>query len=119
MKVAILGASAKPERYAYRALEQLLEKEHEVYPVHPKLQFVKGQRVYNSLADIKDKIETLTLYVGPARTNEMIDEIIALNPERIIFNPGAENDKLRDKAEAAGIKTMYACTLVLLSTNQF
>ncbi len=35
------------------------------------------------------------------------------------MNPGAENDDLAAKAEAAGIEVDYACTLVLLQTGAF
>lgn len=119
MKVALLGATSKTDRYAYLALEKLLAAGHEVYPVNAKLQMLLGKRVYASLAEIKEKIETLTLYVGPAKTNTMIEEILALHPKRIIFNPGTENDLLRDKANTLGIETIYGCTIVLLSTNQF
>ncbi|MBU0579686.1 MAG: CoA-binding protein [Candidatus Margulisbacteria bacterium] len=119
MKVALLGATAKSDRYAYKALEKLIEKEHKVYPIHPKMEFLLGKKVYSSISEIDVDIDTLTLYVGKARSDIMIDEIIALNPRRIIFNPGAENDLLRDKAKAAGIEALYACTLVMLTTGQF
>jgi hypothetical protein len=44
---------------------------------------------------------------------------LELNPKRIIFNPGAENDELLILAEQAGINTLEACTLVLLRTGQY
>jgi hypothetical protein len=42
-----------------------------------------------------------------------------LNPKRIIFNPGAENPELEKKAQAKGIETEEACTLVMLSIGNF
>jgi hypothetical protein len=42
-----------------------------------------------------------------------------LKPERIIFNPGAENPELEALADQAGIKVLEACTLVMLNTRQF
>jgi hypothetical protein len=45
--------------------------------------------------------------------------MIALKPERIIFNPGTENPILVQLAHAAGISTIEACTLVMLSTGQY
>jgi predicted CoA-binding protein len=119
MKVALLGATAKPDRYAYKALEKLIEQNHEVYPIHPKLEFLLAKKVYSSVTELNTPIDTLTLYIGKARSDTMLKEIIALKPGRIIFNPGAENDLLRDKAELVGIETMYACTLVMLNTEQF
>ena len=45
--------------------------------------------------------------------------MVNLNPDRVTFNPGAENPGLREMLEAHGIHTEEACTLVLLSTGQF
>jgi hypothetical protein len=49
----------------------------------------------------------------------LADEIIAAKPGRVIFNPGTEHPEMAKRFQAAGIKTMEACTLVLLSTGQF
>ncbi|MFT6873748.1 MAG: hypothetical protein ACJAVN_002770, partial [Roseivirga sp.] len=40
-------------------------------------------------------------------------------PKRIIFNPGTENQELKNKAESAGIECVEACTLVMLSVGNF
>ncbi|MFX8700478.1 CoA-binding protein, partial [Acinetobacter baumannii] len=47
------------------------------------------------------------------------DYLIQLHPKRIIFNPGTENETLKKLAQANGISTMEACTLVMLSTGQY
>jgi len=66
-----------------------------------------------------EDIDTVTLYINPTRQTEYYDYILSLKPKRIIFNPGTENPELEQLAEKNGIKTMEACTLVLLSTGQF
>jgi hypothetical protein len=45
--------------------------------------------------------------------------MLALQPKRIIFNPGTENDELMALASKQGIICQEACTLVLLSTGQY
>jgi len=42
-----------------------------------------------------------------------------LNPKRVIFNPGTENPDLYKILEENSIEYTEACTLVLLSTNQY
>ncbi len=49
----------------------------------------------------------------------MNDYILSLKPKRIIFNPGTENIILKNLAEAQGITTEDACTLVLLRLGQY
>lgn len=119
MNVALIGATDKPDRYAYQAMKLLLEKGHRVFPVHPRLTEIEGTRVYQTLSAIPERVHTVTLYVGAPRSTPMIDDILACRPQRIIFNPGAENAALEKKAQAAGIKTVCGCTLVMLKTNQF
>ena len=117
--VAVLGASPKPDRYAYRAMEMLRQHGHRVVPVNPAFAEILGQTCYPSIADIPEPIATVTLYLGKERSDPLIPEILAAKPRRIIMNPGAENEKLADEARAAGIEVDYACTLVLLQTGAF
>jgi predicted CoA-binding protein len=114
----VLGASPNPERYSYMASVMLLEKGHAVYPYGIK----KG--MIQSLSILQDwpspgSIASLTLYLGPAAQAEYYDQIIALKPARIIFNPGTENPVLVELAHAANITTIEACTLVMLTTGQY
>jgi hypothetical protein len=44
---------------------------------------------------------------------------VDINPDRVIFNPGTENKEFQNILSKNGIKTEIACTLVLLSTNQY
>ena len=88
------------------------------------LLLVEGKELLRMLHLIKDKIalndiDTVTLYLNNKHQQEYHDYILSLKPKRIIFNPGAENPELEKLAEENGIKTMEACTLVLLSTGQF
>jgi hypothetical protein len=119
MNVAVLGASNKPDRYSYKAVKLLRECGHQVFPIHPKLEDIEGIKVYRSLKDISEEIQTLTLYVSADKSSQIIDEIVECQVKRIIFNPGSENEELKLRAENAGIEILDACTLVMLKTNQF
>ena len=117
--VAILGASDRPDRYAYMAMKMLMEYGHSVYLVNPQLTQVEGLACVPSLSDVKVRIETLTLYVNPKISSQLKKEILALNPQRVIFNPGTENSELEDELSQSNISCVEACTLVMLKTNQF
>lgn len=119
MNTVIIGASDKPDRYSYKAKNMLTQHGLKSILVHPSLKEIDGQPVFNSLADVKDKIHTITVYVRPEISDQMFDEIIALKPKRVIFNPGSENPNLERKLTERGISCEEACTLVLLSTDQY
>jgi uncharacterized protein len=118
-RVVILGASNKPDRYSYKAQKMLQQHGHEVITVHPALTEVEGVAVVPSLAAVSGQVDTLTLYVNPAISGAAADDIVALKPGRVIFNPGTENPALADRLADAGIPSQEACTLVLLKTGQY
>ena len=117
--VAVMGATPKSDRYAYKAMQLLRQYGHRPIPVNPAFPEVLGETCYRSIADAPKPIDTVTMYLGKQRSDPLIDEIVAAKPRRIIMNPGAENDELAKKAEAAGIKVDYDCTLVMLQTGSF
>ena len=117
--VAILGASPKPERYAYKAFRMLGDYGHRPIPINPAFDEILNEKCYPTIADAPKPIDTVTLYLGELRSNPLIDEIIQAKPRRIIMNPGAENPALAEKAEEAGIEVVEGCTLVMLQTGQF
>ena len=80
---------------------------------------IDGVKVFKLLKDIPEKIDTITFYVAQNTSSMMLDDVIDVFPRRIIFNPGAENPDLFRKAQEKGIDVIDACTLVLLSTQQF
>ena len=117
-KTLVLGASYNPSRYSYLAVQRLRMHGHPVVAVGRKNTIV-GDVVIDKEKKAFDSIDTVTLYLNPAHQREYYDYILSLKPKRIIFNPGAENEELETLARKQQIKTMDACTLVMLSTNQY
>ncbi len=117
--VAILGASENPERYAYKAQTRLMEHGYHVIPVSPTGKTVLGVSGLKNLHDIQEVVDTVTLYVGPKNLQPQLDDLLALKPRRVIFNPGTEDQAIQETLEKAGIHVVEACTLVLLSIDQF
>ena len=118
-RVVVVGASSKPERYSNRAVRLLLQYQHEVLPVHPAESAIEGVSVLKDLTQVTGPIDTVTLYVSATISSGLAEGLRQLKPGRVIFNPGSENPELRTMLEAHGIPTEEACTLVLLSSDQF
>jgi len=117
--VAVLGASPKPARYSNQAIRLLGEYGHRVIPVNPAQASIEGLPVSRRLEDISVPVDTVTVYVSPEHSLPLLPGLLALKPQRVIFNPGAENPALQSALELAGIEALEACTLVLLRTRQF
>jgi hypothetical protein len=118
-RVAVIGASSKPERYAYKAVKQLLSHGHTPLPVSLRDEKILEQPCFTSIHEVPGPVDTVTLYVNPRILSEMVEDIIAKSPKRIIMNPGTESEEHARTFEKSGIRVIQACTLVLLSTGQF
>lgn len=118
MKTLIMGASTNPDRYAYKAASSLLNHGHEIEMVGQKEGEIKGHQIHTDYPDLAE-IDTVTMYIGAKNQPSLYDYILKQKPRRIIFNPGAENPEFTEMAQAKGIETEEACTLVLLATGQF
>ncbi len=118
-KTLVLGASSNPSRYAYLAVERLQGKGHEVIAVGSKQDKVLGVTIEDKLPKHIENLHTITLYINPQIQRAYYDSILNLNPKRIIFNPGTENNELYKMAQEKGIEVLEACTLVLLSISKY
>lgn len=119
MDVAILGASANPSRYAYKAAQRLRAAGHHTVGIHPSVPEIDSMKVVSSVRELPVKQHTLTVYVGADKSTAMADEIVEYGFSRIIFNPGAENPELAARLRQTGAEVVEACTLVMLATGQF
>lgn len=117
-KTLVLGASNNPQRYSYMAINMLRSKQHPVVAIGRK-EVVVGDVAVTTAKERFDGVDTVTLYLNADNQKQYYDYIMSLHPNRIVFNPGAENQELKQLAAKNGIRTLDACTLVLLSTGQF
>jgi uncharacterized protein len=119
VNVAVLGASPKPQRYSFKAIEMLKAHGHAVFPVRPGLASILDLKVSPRLTDVATPLHTVTVYIEAQKSSRLQTDILKARPARVIFNPGAENPDLAAELRRAGIRTLDACTLVLLTTGQF
>jgi hypothetical protein len=91
---------------------------HEVVAFGIKKGMVEEHPIVNQLPSDTD-FDTITLYLNPQNQEQYQDYIIRLKPKRVVFNPGTENEIFQEMLESNGISSEIACTLVLLSINEY
>jgi predicted CoA-binding protein len=116
---AVIGVTPNPSRYSFKAVTKLTDHH---FPV-VALGFREGEVAGNSIIkkwplEIED-LKVISMYIGPARQPEFYDYLINLQPKKVIFNPGTENEEFYKKLTKAGIVYEEACTLVLLSVGMY
>lgn len=117
-KTLIIGATTKPERAAFKAIEMLVAKGHSVLALGQNTGEVAGIKI-NTKAIPVTKIDTISLYINPTRQRDYYNYIVEAKPKRVLFNPGTENPELYQLLELNNIKFEAACTLVLLTLNKY
>lgn len=117
-KTLVLGVSLNPDRYSNMAVKRLTSNQVEVVAIGSKYGRI-GKVLIEKDSFLYKDIHTVTLYLNRLRQKDYYDYIISLNPKRVIFNPGTENPDLYKILEENSIEYTEACTLVLLSTNQY
>lgn len=114
----VLGASLKTNRYSNIAIQRLRANHYSVKAIGSQ----SGTILDVEIDTDKQKystIDTVTLYLNPKRQEEYYDYIISLQPRRVIFNPGTENEYFEKMLKSYDIKVEVACTLVLISLDQY
>ena len=78
-RIALIGASAKPERPSHRVMQFLLDEGYEVLPINPGLagRTLLGQTVYASLADLPTSVDVADIFRDAASLPEVTQDVVA------------------------------------------
>lgn len=117
-KTLVIGASTNPERYSNMAIHSLRKHGYDVVALAKRAGKVADVAIQTEFP-VSEDIHTVTMYVGEKHQEEYYKLLLGLKPERVIFNPGAENFELADMLELNGIETIEGCTIVMLNAGQF
>ena len=115
--VAILGASADPNKFGNRAVRAHLRQGYEVYPVNPKGGEIAGLTVYPNLQSVPVELDRISVYLPPAVTLQLLDEIQQKGCQELWFNPGSESDELIAAARERDLEPIIACSILDLGES--
>ncbi|MEM1259467.1 MAG: CoA-binding protein [Bacteroidota bacterium] len=114
----VFGASLKPNRYSYMAIQRLRDNGENTFAFGLKSGMIEDVQIKTNLGELPN-IHVVTLYLNPERQKRYYQDIIALGPDKVIFNPGTENPEFYGLLMENKIEVEVACTLVLLSIGQY
>jgi predicted CoA-binding protein len=115
--IAVVGLDARTDRVAFRIADYLQRVGYRVIPVH-RGQFpadqVLGERAYESLRDVPEKIDLVDVFVRSEQTGPVIDDAIAVGAKGVWLQVGITNPEGLARAKAAGlVTTQNECTMVV------
>jgi predicted CoA-binding protein len=117
-KTLVIGASLKPSRYSNYVIQKLVSQNIETVALGLKKGVVAGVTIHTEMLPFEN-LHTVTLYLNPKNQTMYYDYIVSLKPKRVIFNPGTANPEFHEILKENHIPFEAACSLVLLSTNQY
>ena len=103
---AVVGLSNNSERAAYRVSKLLIEKGHQVIPVHPKAETVHGQQGYAKLSDIPFAVDVVDIFVNSELAGEVVDSAIVIKAKGVWLQLDVIDEAAVDRAGKAGLVTV-------------
>jgi predicted CoA-binding protein len=113
-RIALVGASANPDRPASEIQAWLQARGYAVTPVNPGLagQMLRGGRVVGSLTEAAP-LEMVDVFRNPAFVAPIVDEAIRLGASVVWMQLGVVHQEAAARARAAGITVvMDRCPLI-------
>ena len=107
-RIALVGASAKPERPSHRVMQFLLDEGYEVLPVNPGLagQSLLGQTVYASLADLPTSVDMADIFRDAASLPEVTQDVVAAGIPAMWTQLGVVHSEAERTATVAGLQVV-------------
>lgn len=106
--IAVYGMSRSPAKAAYQVPAALKRYGFRVIPVNPFADEIMGERSYDSLAAIPDKIDIVDVFRPSEETLDVVKEALARHAERgdvqlIWLQLGIRNAEAKRLAAIAGV----------------
>jgi uncharacterized protein len=115
--VAIVGASADRSKFGNRAVRAFARQGYTVVPINPHEAAIEGLRTYRSVLDVPGPIDMASFYVPPDIGEQVIDEIARKGIAEVWLNPGAESERLIQRAKTLRINPIVACSIIGIGEN--
>jgi uncharacterized protein len=104
-RIAVIGASAKPDRPSFGVMKALLDHGYDVVPVNPGLagQQIHAQTVVATLADVVPPADMVDVFRDSSAVAGIVDEAITHGAASLWLQLGVIDAIAASKAEAAGL----------------
>jgi predicted CoA-binding protein len=110
--VAVIGASSDRRKFGNKALRAFASRGYTVVAINPHERAIEGHPTYPSVLDVPGSIDMATVYVQPEVGVAVMEEIANKGIAEVWLNPGADAPEVVARAEALGLKTVQACSII-------
>lgn len=112
---AVIGVSANRRKFGNTVYRMMKEKGFTVYPVHPALATVEGERCFHSIRDVPEGVRSAVTVVPPDVTATAVKECQERGIQHLWMQPGSGTRDVEAAARAAGMNVVNGeCILMFL-----
>ena len=115
--IAIIGASANPEKFGNKAVRAFVQQGWTVYPINPKEPSIEGLTTYKSLREIPGTVDAASIYLAPHLVPAVLQEVATKGIKTVWLNPGTESDTAVERAEDLGLEVLVECSIVAVGVD--
>ena len=101
--IAVVGLSSNPMRASHGVSAYMQSQGYRVIPVNPQEEFVLGEKSYESLLDVPEKVDIVDVFRRSEFVPEIVDQAIQIKAPAIWLQEGVIHEAAADKARQAGI----------------
>ena len=105
-RIALVGASANPERPSHQVMQLLLDEGYEVVPINPGLagQSVLGHTAYASLAELPSRVDMADIFRDAAALPQITRDVVDAEIPAMWTQLGVVHSEAERTAAAAGLQ---------------
>jgi predicted CoA-binding protein len=108
--VAMVGASANPEKASHGIMRKLQQVGYRVIPVNPRETEVLGERAYPSLLDVPERVDIVDVFRRAEDTPPIAEDAVKIGAKALWLQSGISNEEAAERAKAGGLTVvMDAC----------
>lgn len=112
MNIAIIGATARREKFANKAVRAWLQKDATVFPVHPVETEIEGLPVFRTVEAIPASLDIASFYVPPSVGIELLEGCARKGVATLWLNPGSASPELLQRAGELGLRVEQTCSII-------
>ena len=112
---AIVGVSRSARKFGNTIYKTLKQRGYRLYPVHPDLESVEGDRCFRSLESLPEKVGGVVLCVSPLKVEETLLRVEAAGIRRVWMQQGSESYAAIRFCERAGISAVHGQCILMFT----
>lgn|SRR5262245_24413616 len=101
--IAVVGLSSDAWRPSHSVAAYMQRLGYRVIPVNPNETEVLGERAYDRLADVPERIDLVDVFRRPDEAGGAVDQAIALGVKAVWLQEGVIDYAAAERAVAAGL----------------